>query len=304
MIPEIEIAGLGFASIDYLCIVSHIPMDEKTEAIGRLVQGGGAAATAIVAASKLGAKTAFIGIVGDDQAGIEIIDSLKKEKVDTRYIRLKADGSSSVAFCWVEQKNGKRSIVWSKGTAMPLTTAAIDPEFISSLKILHLDGHNMEAAIRAAEIARENGVTVSLDAGSVLPGIEALVGLSDICIASESFAHNYTGEENVEKAVEKLFMKGKKIAAVTRGERGVVALKENGFVKKDAFKVPVVDTTGAGDVFHGAFAYAYMQGWDLDTCLDFASAAAAIKCTKPGGRTGIPDKNTVIDFLKQQKSKK
>ena len=299
MIPGIEIAGIGFASVDYLCIVSHIPMDEKTEAIERLVQGGGAAATAIVAASKLGAKTAFMGIVGDDQAGTEIINSFQKEKTDTYHIRLKAGSTSSVAFCWVEQETGKRSIVWSKGSAMPLTATAIDPAFISSLKVLHLDGHNTEAAIRAAEIARENGVTVSLDAGSILPGIETLVALSDICIASESFAHKFTGEENVEKAVEKLFMKGKKIAAVTRGEKGVVALKENGFIKKDAFKVPVVDTTGAGDVFHGAFAYAYIQVWDLDRCLDFASAAAAIKCTKPGGRTGIADKNTVMDFLKQ-----
>lgn len=298
MIAGIEIAGLGFASVDYLCVVSHIPMDEKTEAIERLVQGGGAAATAIVAASHLGAKTAFMGIVGDDPAGAEIISSLKKENVDTSYIPLKADSSSPVAFCWIEQKSGKRSIVWSKGTAMPLPADAIDAGFISSLKILHLDGHNMEAAIRAAEIARQNGVIVSLDAGSILPGIEVLVGLSDICIASESFAHRYTGEESVEKAVEKLFMKGKKIAAVTRGEKGVVALKENGFIKKDAFKVPVVDTTGAGDVFHGAFAYAYIQGWDLEMCLDFAGAAAAIKCAKLGGRTGIADRNTVIEFLK------
>ena len=168
MVSEIEIAGIGFASVDYLCTVSHIPMDEKTEAIGRLVQGGGASATAIVAASKLGARTAFIGIVGDDQAGTEIISSLQKEKIDTGYIRLKAGSTSSVAFCWVEQKTGKRSIVWSKGTAMPLTAATINPAFISSLKVLHLDGHNIKPPYGRLKPGERRAV---LDAGSVLPGI-------------------------------------------------------------------------------------------------------------------------------------
>ncbi len=297
MIPNIEIAGLGFGSIDYLCIVPHIPLDEKVGAVKRLTQGGGAAATAIVAAARLGAKTAFIGTVGDDQEGNQIISDFTREKVNTRYIQVKEGKESPVAYCWVEQKSGKRSIVWSKGTAMPLDAAAVDLDFISSLKLLHLDGHNTEAAIRAAETAKANGVIVSLDAGSLLPGIETLVGLSDICIASEFFARKYTGEENIEKAVKKLFMTRKQVAAVTMGNKGVIALAPDGLIKKDAFKVPVVDTTGAGDVFHGAFAYAYIQGWRVDKCLDFASAAAAIKCTALGGRTGIPNKNEVIKFL-------
>lgn len=297
---DIEIAGLGFGSIDYLCIVPHIPMDEKVGATERLVQGGGAAATAIVAAARLGAQTAFIGAVGDDPEGNEIIRGFNRENIDTSHIQVKAGKESPVAYCWVEQQSGKRSIVWSKGTAMPLDASAIDEEFISSLKLLHLDGHNTEAAIRAAEIAKANGVTVSLDAGSILPGIDTLVGLSDICIASEFFACNYTGEDNVEKAAEKLFKARKQVVAVTRGDKGVVALTHDGFIQKAAFKVPVVDTTGAGDVFHGAFAYGFIQEWKVDKCLDFAGATAAIKCTGFGGRTCIPAKNEVIRFLKEK----
>ena len=297
---NIEIAGIGFCSVDYLCIVPHIPLDEKVGAIERLVQGGGASATAIVAAARLGASTAFIGTVGNDQEGNEIIRGLNQENIDTSHIRVKAGKESPVAYCWVEQKTGKRSIVWDRGTAMPLDAIAIDEGFISSLKLLHLDGHNTEAAIRAAEIAKANGVTVSLDAGSILPGIETLVGLSDICIASEFFACNYTGENDVEKAVEKLFTEDKVIVAATMGDKGVVALTHPGIIKRDAFKVPVVDTTGAGDVFHGAFAYAYLQGWDTRKCLDFAGATAAIKCTGFGGRTSIPEKNEVIKFLEEK----
>ena len=296
---NIEIGGLGYVSIDYLCTVPYIPLDEKVEAIKRLTQGGGPVATAIVAASRLGAKTAFLGVVGDDQVGEDIIQEFNREKVDTRHVQVKAGKESALAYCWVEQKSGKRSIVWSKGTAMPMDAKAVDMDFISSLKLLHLDGHNTEAAIWAAKTAKANGVIVSLDAGSILPGIETLVELSDICIASEFFARKYTGEENIEKAVEKLFHTGKRIAAVTMGDKGVIALTPDGLIKKDAFKVPVVDTTGAGDVFHGAFAYAYLQGWDADKCLDFAGATAAIKCTGFGGRTGIPGKNEVINFLKK-----
>jgi len=296
---NIEIAGIGFCSVDFLCVVPHIPLDEKVGAIERLVQGGGASATAIVAASRLGAKRAFIGVVGDDPEGNEIVQGLNQENLDTSHIQVKLGKVSPVAYCWVEQKSGKRSIVWDRGTAMPLDAEAIDEGFISSLKLLHLDGHNTEAAIRAAEIAKANGVTVSLDAGSILPGIETLIDLSDICIASEFFARNYTGENDVEKAVEKLFTKNKVLVAATMGDKGLVALTHEGYIKKDAFKVPVVDTTGAGDVFHGAFAYAYVQGWDTGKCLDFARATSAIKCTGFGGRTSIPDKNEVIKFLKE-----
>lgn len=298
---NIEIAGLGFGSVDYLCLVPFIPLDEKVGAIEKLVQGGGAAATAIVAASRLGAATAFIGAVGDDPDGEEIIRGLNREKVDTSHIQVRSGKESPVAFCWIEQKSGKRSIVWNRGTAMPLDATFVDPTFISSLKILHLDGHNTEAAIRAAQIAKTNGVTVSLDAGSILPGIEKLVEVADICIASEFFARNYTGEGDVEKAVEKLFMNRKQVAAVTLGDKGVVALTPTRLIKKSAFKVPVVDTTGAGDVFHGAFIYAYLQGWDTEKCLDFASATAAIKCATLGGRTGIPGKERVIKFLNEKK---
>jgi len=297
---DIEIAGLGFASIDYSCIVSHIPMDEKTEAIERFINGGGVAATAIVAAARLGAKTAFIGTVGGDREGEEIISGFNREKVDTSHIQMKAVKKSAVAYCWVEQKSGKRSIVWSKGDAMPIDAKTVDEDFISSLKLLHLDGHNTEAAIRAAEIAKTNGVIVSLDAGSILPGIETLVELSDICIASAFFARNYTKEENVEKALEKLFINGKHLAAITMGDKGVVALARDGAFKKDAFKVPVKDTTGAGDVFHGAFAYAWIQGWDVSQCLNFAGATAAIKCTGFGGRSSIPDRKEVFRFLQER----
>jgi ribokinase len=277
---QVEIAGLGFCGLDYLCILPHIPLDEKVEIIQNLVQGGGPAATAIVTAARLGAQTAFIGAIGDDDRGSAIVQGLKQENVDTRHIQVKTGKESPAAFCWIEKESGKRSIAWTKGTSLPLDPNLVDPEFIKSLKLLHLDGHNTEAAIKAARIAKENGVIVSLDAGTILPGIANLVGLADICIASESFAKKYTGESSIQKATESLFETGCFVAAVTKGKNGVFAISENGSIQKEAFHVPVVDTTGAGDVFHGAFAFAFIQGWKLDKVVEFASACAALKCTE------------------------
>ncbi len=296
---QVEIAGLGFCGLDYLCILNHIPVDEKVEIMHHMVQGGGPAATAIVTAARLGAVTAFIGAVGDDDRGTAIINGLKLENVDTGHIQVKQGKESPAAYCWIEKESGKRSIAWTKGTSLPLDPDCVDQDFIASLKLLHLDGHNMEAAIKAARIAKVNDVMISLDAGTMLPDIDILVELADICIASESFAYKFTSENDPEKAAEKIFKTGCLVAAVTCGKEGVFAVTPKGSIKNKAFHVPVVDTTGAGDVFHGAFAYAFIQGWEMDRVLKFASAAAAIKCMKFGGRTGIPSGDEVLEFLKK-----
>jgi len=296
-----EIAGLGFCSIDYLCKVPYIPIDEKVEILQFLAQGGGPAATATVAAARLGAATTFIGAIGDDERGEAIINGFIKENVNTDHLQKKSGKESPVAYCWIEKDSGNRSVAWSKGSSMPLNPSWIRPDFISALKLLHLDGHNTEAAIKAATVAKENNVIVSLDAGTVVPDIGKLVEISDICIASRTFAYKYTGESDPQKAARKLFGRNKLISAVTCGEDGVFAVAEGKETTRKAFQVDVVDTTGAGDVFHGAFAYAVIRGWSMDYALDFASAAAALKCTKFGGRTGIPTTPEVIEFLKTKK---
>jgi ribokinase len=300
---SIEIAGLGFCSLDYLSILPHIPIDEKVEIIQILIQGGGPAATAIVTAARLGASTAFIGSIGDDENGKAILQEFNKENVDTEYVKVTVGKESPSAFCWIEKETGKRSIAWTKGTTLPLNTNTINEKFIASLKLLHLDGHNTEAAIKAAIFAKENGVIVSLDAGTILPKIDELISLSDICIASENFARKYTGENNIEKATEKLFQTNCIIAAVTSGQNGVFAITSNKTIKQKAFEVDVVDTTGAGDVFHGAFVYAFIQGWDIKSVLEFASATAAIKCMQLGGRSGIPSLHNINSFLSNYKLK-
>jgi len=286
------ITGLGFCGMDYLCLVPRIPLDDKVEILQSAIHGGGPSVSAIAAAARLGAATAFIGCVGDDQRGRDILAGLVAEAVDISGVQIRKNAESAIGFCWIEKSSGKRSIAWSKGTAHPLSANEIPADLIKSSKVLHLDGHQTDAAIAAAKIARKHGVTVSLDAGTVVPGIEKLLGLSDIIIASEKFVGGADAR--------KLFVGHCKFSAITMGNQGAVGFDGKTLIKCPAFKVRAIDTTGAGDVFHGAFIYKYATGGTWTECMRFASATAALKCTKFGGRAGIPNLKTVKKFLEQQ----
>lgn len=299
MSATLAITGLGFCGMDYLCLVPHIPLDDKVEILQSVVQGGGPSVNAIATAARLGAATAFIGCVGNDQRGRNIVAGLVAEGVDVRGMRMREGAESAAGFCWIEKQNGKRSIAWTRGTARPLSADEVAPNLIRTSKVLHLDGHQTEAAVAVAKLARQHGVTVSLDAGTLVPGIEQLLELSDIIIASEKFAHGYTGQSNREAAAQKLFVPRCKLSAVTMGGEGSIGFDGREFFRCPAFKVTAVDTTAAGDVFHGAFVYEYVRGGSWARCLRFASAVAALKCTQFGGRAGIPDLKTTEEFLKQ-----
>ena len=299
MNPAPLITGIGYCGMDYLCIVPYVPLDDKVEMVKSLIQGGGPAVTAIVAAARLGARTAFCSAVGDDERGAQIVGGLAAEGVDTRGVKIRRGSDSPAGFCWIEQKSGKRSIAWTRGSARPLTPRELDRDLIRNSRVLHLDGHQTQAALAAAKLARKSGVAVSLDAGTLVPKIDELLELADIVIASEKFALRYTGETRMDAAVKKLFSGARSFSAVTLGKAGSVGFDGKRLLRCPAFKVDVVDTTGAGDVFHGAFAFAYASGKPWAECMRFAAAAAALKCTRFGGRTGIPDLKTTEKFLRK-----
>lgn len=298
-----DIVGLGFCGWDYVCLLPEIPIDHKVEIIRSLTQGGGPSATATYAAARLGSKTAFIGAVGDDENGRCILRDFREGGVDVSGIIERKGSSSPVAYCWTEQKQGKRSIAWSRGSIQPLRPEEVNLEIVRSSRVLHLDGHQTEAAIYAAKAARAAGVTVCLDAGTILHGIDVLLGHTDIVIASEWFARTYTRQADLESALQRLIKMGPHLAVVTCGERGSVGYDGRNFCKVPAQAVRVVDTTGAGDVFHGAFLHRHLSGGDLIESMRFAAGAAALKCEQLGGRTGIPTLGQLEEFLQQHATK-
>ena len=298
---EIEIFGLGYCGLDYLCLLPGIPLDDKVEILGSLTQGGGPSATATYAAARLGSAAAFAGAVGDDGRGRQILGGLRQGGVDVGAIAVRPGAESPAAFCWIDAPTGKRSIAWTKGAAAPLDPKELDMELLGKAKVLHLDGHQTQAALAAAAHARSKGVAVSIDAGTLVPGIEELLELCDIVIASEKFAARFTGDADPERSVRELFGRGRMFAAVTLGSAGSVGFDGKTMFKQAAFPVKVVDSTGAGDVFHGAFVHRFARGGGWAGCLRFAAAVSALKCAKFGGRTGIPTLAEAEKFLEEMR---
>ena len=295
----IDYVGIGFCSNDHLSVLPHIPYDSKVQMLEHLIQGGGPAATATVAAARLGLSAAFISTVGDDDAGKRILRDFEAEHVSTQTMIVRKGFLSPVAYCWIEQATGKRSVAWTRGNLAELDPATeVDFDLIKHAKMLHLDGHQTAAALAAADVARANGVLVNFDAGTIRPGVEQLVRKADILITSEEFARRFTETDDLSQAIFKLAENGAKVCGITMGEQGSMVLDNGNILRCPAFTIKPVDTTGAGDVYHTAFGVRYLETHDLMECMRFASAVSALKCLKLGGRTGIPTRVQVDEFLR------
>jgi sugar/nucleoside kinase (ribokinase family) len=207
--------------------------------------------------------------------------------------------NSQFSFVVVDQATGKRTILWTNA-GLKLLPEELRREEIVSGKVLLVDAHFAQAATLAATWANEDGIPVVMDAGSVREGHEELMLHVDYLITSETFARTYTGMDDPREAAQSMFTGRRTLSAVTLNERGCIWATKEGIFHEPAFSVEAVDTTGAGDVFHGAFAYALALGWQIEQCIRFASAVAAIKCTKLGGRAGIPTKQETLNFIMDQ----
>jgi ribokinase len=293
-----DVVGLGQCCIDYLGLVKQYPdINEKEEVSNLTIQGGGPVATAMVTLSRLGASTTFIGKISDDYFGRLIKDSLTSESVNIDHIIIEKDKRSQFAYIVIEKETGKRTILWSRATVSPLRREEINRDVINTAKVLLLDGLMKEGSMSAAEYAREAGVKVVVDAGSMREGALALVNLSDYFITSEDFAKQFSYGKDPKTVAMELLELGAKTVIVTLGEKGSICVTPEKYFYQPAFKVKTVDTTGCGDVFHGAFIFGLLQKWDLNETMRFASATAALKCRKIGGRTAIPALRDVEEFL-------
>lgn len=251
--------------------------------------GGGPAANAAVAMARLGARVSFAGAVGNDALGREQTAQLAAEGVDVSGVATVAGVPSFVSFILVDASDGARTI-YSAPSERPLAPAAAPPPLAPRPHIVLVDAWGGEHQLRTAAAAREAGIPVLLDAGSDREATRALLPHCDLVIASTPFAEALTGPHREADAVRALLEGGAALAAVTRGERGVVAGAAG---SRDVFEVPavrapVVDTTGAGDAFHGGAAWALLSGWTWEESLRAAAWVAARKCGTFGARAGLP----------------
>lgn len=293
-----DVVGIGITVVDYIVEVDALPRtDESIDALGHSWQGGGRAATALSAAGRLGARAGLIGTAGGDLYGQFCIEDLKRHGVDVSRVIVDEKAETNFCIALAERSTGGRSFIRQYGTCPALAPDGLPEEYIRSAKILLLSG--MDAiGERAARIMRAAGGAVVVDADEFDMGIERHFGLIDALIAAEAFYRGLFKTGGFQENLGKILAKGPKAAVVTRGSHGCVGLDGDGYFELPAYPVRVADSTGAGDVFHGAYICGMLQGWKSRECARFASAVSAIKCTVPGGRAGIPDLKTALKFMK------
>jgi len=288
-----DVTGIGGAAWDFLSIIEKPPgSGEKIKMSQVMEQGGGQTGTAIVTVARLGGKAAIAGVTGDDEAGYKIRNSFIKEGVDTTCLIMDPGKTSHIAFCFSLENSGERTIFYNRGTKRFLKPSDLNEELIKECKCLLVDTHHGEATLAGAEIARKAGIPVVTDIERDKPVNEELFRIGTHHIIPGNYLLSYTGEDNIEKAIktwEKRFPN--KILVATLGEKGSIASFNNEIIRQSPYKIEkVIDTTGAGDVFHGAFALGLTLGYDLRKNLAFASLVAGLKCRSAGGRAGIPRK--------------
>jgi sugar/nucleoside kinase (ribokinase family) len=293
-----DVVGVGVTVVNELLVVARFPEpDAKVDALAVARQGGGVVATAMVTGARLGLRTKYVGKVGADEPGAFARDGLQKEGVDLADVVVDPGEQTRRTVGLVEQGSGRRTLVRATQQPARLRPEEVPAAAIRAGRILHLDGYEGPAALHAARMAREAGVPVSLDAEDATEGCAALLPFVDVLIVSHPFAARLTGVVRVPAILEGLAGLGPRIVGVTQGAQGCAIRAGGRTVEAPGFSVATLDTTGAGDVFHGAFLAGLVWGWPLPAGLALANAVAALKCTRLGGQAGIPSLADARAFL-------
>lgn len=295
---RLDVVGYGNPVMDLVVNVGKMPpLDGFTGANEIFYQGGGKVATAMVAVARLGCRAGMLARVGGGPTGDFVIGDLAYNGVEVSHIVRGEKGSTSPFCLSLSEEESKTRIFIGKGkTAATIPPEELDLEYIGGARCLLLESGDPTSAA-AARYAKENGITVVMDADAYHPEVEALIPSIDVFIASEYYFTTRHGGEDCHKVCREIAAQGPSTVIFTFGSRGCKGISENGPFEQPCFAVKVHDTTGAGDVFHGAYIVAMLEGKTAVECAKFASAVSAIKCTCIGGRTGIPNRATVDRFM-------
>jgi len=294
---KVDLVGVGLNATDTLIPLPHFPASgSKVEFRSSDVLPGGPVASAVVACQHWGMRTRYVGKVGDDGAAEIHRAEFARTGVEAHLIT--APGcSSQQAFILVDD-SGERTVLWKHDDRLTLRPEELEREWIVDARALHVDGHDIAAATAAARWARAAGVPVVADVDNLYPGFEALFENLDYLIVSRDIPSRFIDEHDLRKSLPALQSRyGCRLSAATLGHDGVLAWDGTQFHYASAYRVEVVDTTGAGDIFHAGFIYGLLQGWPLQRQLDFACAAAALNCTAVGARGGIESVETIEKLM-------
>ena len=302
MVASVSIAGAGISCLDQIVRAPQVNWGETGAVSEYFVQGGGLVATAMVACARLGACCELFSPLGDDFTGQEIAKELVSEKVHLR-LPLTPGGKSPFSFIHIDEHSGERTIFHRSSVGLATDLKKVDFSVIATCGALLVDDIYPDMALAAAKAARAAGVPVVAD---LIPNEKnrELLQSVDVLIAPRHYAQQLGLTDNLDAALAAIHRLGPTTAVIPLGTAGWVFSDPTGTGRGAAFPVEVVDTNGAGDTFHGAFAFGLAQGWETARCAEFAAAAAALKCTRLGGRTGLPTLAQAIAFLKARSTQK
>ncbi len=286
----------GIAVVDFVFSVEELPAAaEKYVASDAQIVGGGCAANAAVAVSRLGGEAVLASRLGDDPLADLIAADLKREGVNTDFLHRADGGRSSFSSVYVD-RSGERQIMNFRGEGLTTDTAWLDQ--VPASDVVLVDTRWREGALHALKIANDLNIPSVLDAEAPIDP-EVLAGATHVAF-SRTGLQSLSDKTDPAKALEEIAKTLNGWACVTDGEDGVYYTTADGIAHAPAFQVPVKDTLGAGDIWHGAFALSLGEGADEAKAVRFANAAAALKCMNFGGRSGCPDRQTTENFLKER----
>ena len=294
-----DVVGFGLNSIDFITLLPVFPApNSKMEMAYFSPHGGGQVATAMVTCARLGLRTRYIGKVGGDPWGEMALAGIRDEGVDVSAVTVEERAKNQSAIILVTQGFGERTILWQRDKQLLYGQNELSREAVCSGKILHVDGHDIKAALRAVHWARAEAIVTVMDADRIDEATGDLIRQIDFLITSSSFPSRFTGIDDLSGALVALQAWTGGFVAATLGPKGAVAMVGRSAVYYDGLAVDAVDTTGAGDVFHGAFICGLVRGWTIDEIFTFANTVAGLKCRKPGGRSA-PTLPEVEAYLEQ-----
>lgn len=295
----VDIVGVGLNATDTIIRLPHFPaFNSKVEFRVSEILPGGQVATAVTACARWGLKARYVGKIGDDSAGLLQQNVMIKSGIEAHWIVVPNCQSQS-SFILVDEESGERTVLWKRDPRLELLPSEIRRDWVVRARLLHVDGHDCAGATEAARWARSAHIPVTADLDNLYPGVEVLLENVDYAITSKEFPAHVCGEENLFNALPSVASRfGCRVTAATLGTDGVLAWDHARFHYYPAFDIKPVDTTGAGDVFHAAFAYSLLRGDELPRSLEFCCAAAGLSCLGMGARGGIASLEKIEELLR------
>jgi sulfofructose kinase len=296
-----DVAGFGLNSVDLLAVVAEFPASNSKQRLQRVTRlPGGQIATAMATCARLGWRASYVGSFGSDDLGALSRASLIDAGVDVSASRTVAGATNQFAIILVDAQSGARTVLWDRHPDLAWSPGDVPRLAVTAGRMLLVDCHETAAATQAARYAREAGVPTVIDVEKVRPGIAELLQQIDIIITAQDFPSALTGHEDLGRALASMAEEfPARVVCATLGEQGSLAICGGREIRTAGFQIDCVDTTGAGDVFRGAFVAACLKSpdSDIEDILTYANAVAALNCRALGARAGIPTPQEVDDLL-------